>query len=88
MAIRQKIAASTSTDRSIGTLWTLERGESLARCVLMKVPAGLQLRVLLDDSRLREEDCGSHGDAFELAERWRGRMMARGWVPLRKLRSA
>jgi hypothetical protein len=75
-------------DHCIGTLWTLERGESVARCMLMMEPAGLRLRVLLDDSRLREETCGSHGHAFELAGRWRGRMMERGWVPARKLASA
>ena len=89
MGIRQKTApVNTSTDRSIGTLWTLARGDSIARCVLIKVPDGLQVRVLLDDSRLRHEECGSHPEAFELAERWRDRMMARGWVDLRKLASA
>jgi hypothetical protein len=89
MGIRQKITPlNASTDRSIGTLWTLARGESIARCVLIKVQDGLQLRVLLDDTRLRDEDCGSHPEAFELAERWRERMMSRGWVPLRKLASA
>jgi hypothetical protein len=69
-------------DRSIGTMWTLTRGESTARCVLIKVHDGLELRVLMDESRLRSERCATHSDAFELADRWRDRMMSRGWVAL------
>jgi hypothetical protein len=72
------------TLRDIGTLWTLKRGESSARCVLLAMPAGLELRVLMDGTILRTERCGRHDEAFELAERWRGRMMDRGWVRLRE----
>jgi hypothetical protein len=69
--------------RDIGTLWTLTRGESSARCVLMALPVGLELRVLMDGSILRAERCGRHDQAFALAERWRDRMMDRGWTRLR-----
>jgi hypothetical protein len=61
--------APPGADRSIGTLWTLTRGESTARCVLLRVHGGLELRVLMDDSPLRAERCGSHRESFALAGR-------------------
>ena len=69
--------------RDIGTLWTLTRGESSARCVLLALAVGLEVRVLMDGSILRAERCGRHDQAFALAERWRDRMMDRGWTRLR-----
>ena len=51
-----------------------------ARCVLLAMPVGLELRVLMDGSILRAERCSRHDEAFELAERWRNRMMDRGWT--------
>jgi hypothetical protein len=66
--------------RDIGTLWTLERGESSARCGLLALADGLELRVLMDGSLLRAERCRDHEQAFDLAERWRLRMSDRGWV--------
>jgi len=44
------------------------------------MPVGLELRVLMDGSILRAERCSRHDEAFELAERWRNRMMDRGWT--------
>jgi hypothetical protein len=49
----------------------------------MALPVGLELRVLMDGSILRAERCGRHDQAFALAERWRDRMMDRGWTRLR-----
>jgi len=46
------------------------------------VHGGLELRVLMDDSPLRAERCGSHRESFALAGRWRDRMMARGWMQM------
>ena len=69
--------------RDIGTLWTLKRGESTARCVLLALADGLELQVVLDGDVLRAEACERHEHAFELAERWRTRMMDRGWKGLR-----
>lgn len=69
--------------RDIGTLWTLKRGESSARCVLLAMPEGLELRVMMDGSLLRAERCERHDQAFALAERWRDRMLDRGWMRLR-----
>lgn len=80
MGILRSRAVSTRPGRSIGTLWTLTRGESTARCVLLALADGLELRVVLDGAVLRSEACDTHGQAFELAERWRGRMMDRGWT--------
>ena len=84
MALQESRSAGREAGRSIGTLWTVTRGESTARCVLIKMSDGLELRVLLDESRLRAQECDSHRGAFELAECWRERMMARGWVTMRK----
>jgi hypothetical protein len=70
--------------RDIGTLWTLSRGESTARCALVALGVGLELRVLLDGDILRAERCGKYEDAFELADRWRVRMTDRGWVNVRR----
>jgi hypothetical protein len=70
--------------RDIGTLWTLSRGESTARCALVALGVGLELRVLLDGDILRAERCGKYEDAFELADQWRVRMTDRGWVNVRR----
>ena len=40
--------------RNIGTLWTLTRAESSARCALVSVATGLELRVMLDGA-IREQ---------------------------------
>ena len=84
MAHQESRSAGRESGRSIGTLWTVTRGESTARCVLIKTSDGLELRVLLDESRLRTQECDSHRAAFELADCWRERMTARGWVAVRK----
>jgi hypothetical protein len=79
-------AAAPDRDRAqrdIGTLWTLKRGESIARCVLLALADGLELQVVMDGSLLRAERCERHEDAFTLAERWRTRMMDREWKGLR-----
>ena len=89
MAIRHKTPSShTPVERTIGTLWTLKRADSTVRCLLLKLPDRLELRVMMDNSRLRTENRASHQEAFELAERWRARMIDRGWVPVRQLASA
>ncbi len=73
----------SGASRDIGTLWTLRRAESTARCVLLAVADGVELRVLLDGTILRAERSDGHEQAFELAERWRVRMVDRGWVGVR-----
>jgi hypothetical protein len=78
--LRTRDESNRPVERSVGTLWTLQRGESAARCVLIRADDRLQLRVLLDGDVLRCERCESHQSAFALGERWRTRMMERGWV--------
>jgi hypothetical protein len=84
MALQESRSAGRESGRSIGTLWIVTRGDSTARCVLIKMSDGLELRVLLDESPLRTRECDTHSEAFELAECWRERMMARGWVVMRR----
>jgi hypothetical protein len=81
---RATAADASDVRRDIGTLWTLSRGESTARCALLALGVGLELRVLLDGDVLRAERCRKYEDAFELADRWRVRMMDRGWVSVRR----
>jgi hypothetical protein len=64
-------------------LWTLTRGESTARCTLLALAEGLELQVVMDGALLRAERCDRHEQSFALAERWRERMMDRGWKCLR-----
>ena len=76
-------SVGTSSDRSqrdIGTLWTLKRGESTVLCSLSVISDGLELRVVMDGTILRSDRCDRHEKAFELAERWRMRMIDRGWM--------
>jgi hypothetical protein len=80
---RSSAQSSSGALRDIGTLWTLIRGESSARCVLLAHAVGLELRVVMDGSVLRTEQCERHDQAFELAERCRDRMLDRGWSRLR-----
>jgi hypothetical protein len=81
--LRSSAVQPNSVLRDIGTLWTLKRAESSARCILLAMPDGLELRVMMDGSLLRAERCERHDQAFALAERWRDRMLDRGWVRLR-----
>jgi hypothetical protein len=80
---RSSAPSNNGNLRDIGTLWSLTRGESSARCVLLALPVGLELRVVMDGSILRREHCDRHDQAFTLAERWRDRMLDRGWSRLR-----
>jgi hypothetical protein len=77
-----RAATRDGVQRDIGTLWTLMRGESKARCAILALPEGVELRVVMDGSTLRAERCERFEQAFALAERWRSRMMDRGWVRL------
>ena len=59
--MRQSRATTSEAEtvrRDIGTLWTLSRGESTARCALLALAVGLELRVLLDGDVLKAERCG------------------------------
>ncbi len=61
---RSSAPSNNGNQRDIGTLWSLTRGESSARCVLLALPVGLELRVVMDGSILRSEHCDRHDQAF------------------------
>jgi hypothetical protein len=63
----------------VGTLWTMQRRERTARCALMPWPTDWELRVVVDDAILLTERCGTADEAFAVAERWRHRLLDRGW---------
>ena len=63
----------------VGTLWTMRRSERSARCALMTGATHWELRVLIEGDVLLTERCKTAADAFEVAERWRCRMLVRGW---------
>jgi hypothetical protein len=64
----------------IGTLWTLQRHDSTARCVLVAGAEGCELHVFVNGEPLLSQRCDVQHEVFELAERWRSRMAERGWV--------
>jgi len=79
MDMDARTAEAGHGQRNVGTLWLLRRGESTARCSLVAAPETLHVRVMLDGSLLRSEECESYQQAFDLAKRWLTRMTDRGW---------
>jgi hypothetical protein len=69
-----------SQGEDIGTLWTLQREESIARCALLVFAEGCELFVFVDGEPLLSQRCEVQHEVFELAERWRARMAERGWT--------
>ncbi|MBA3884376.1 MAG: hypothetical protein H0X67_01435 [Acidobacteria bacterium] len=75
----------------VGTLWTMTRHGSRARCALISVGGEWELCVLVDGAALCAERCPTTTEVFNLAERWRTRLNERGWArvtPRRPLDSA
>jgi hypothetical protein len=75
-----RAAEMAEGERNVGTLWLLRRGESTARCSLVSASEVLYVRVMLDGTLLRSEECDSYQQAFDLAKRWLIRMTDRGWT--------
>ena len=63
----------------VGTLWTMARRDSSARCALMAWSGDLELCVLVDGQPLLSKRCRGADEAFTLAEQWRQRMLGKGW---------
>ena len=63
----------------VGTVWTMRRPDHAARCALLSIADGWELRVLVDGESLLSEQCSRVDEAFELAERWKRRMLDQGW---------
>jgi hypothetical protein len=68
-----------SRGEEIGTLWTLHRDESTARCELRVFERTWDLHVVVDGIPLLSQRCAGLHDVFGLAEVWRERMAKRGW---------
>ena len=73
------MGSSENAPHDVGTLWTMRRSERCARCALMTWASDWELRVLVEGDVLLTERCRTAADAFEVAERWRLRMLGRGW---------
>lgn len=63
----------------VGTLWTMTRRDSEARCALLSWPKYLELCVVVNGEPLLTKRCSRADEAFSLAEQWRQRMLERGW---------
>jgi hypothetical protein len=74
-----RAADVTGGERNVGTLWLLRRGESIARCSLVSTSDALYVRVTLDGSLLRSEECDGYQQGFDLAKQWLARMTDSGW---------
>ncbi|NUR55605.1 MAG: hypothetical protein HOQ29_14255 [Acidobacteria bacterium] len=67
----------------VGTLWTLRHGGYTARCALLAWKTAWEISVLVDGDALLTERCRRTGDLFEVAERWRRRLVEEGWEQVR-----
>ena len=81
---RSSALSNNGNLRDIGTLWSLTRGESSARCVLLATAR----RAWSSGSSWTARSCGPSTASATirpstLAERWRDRMLDRGWSRLR-----
>ena len=63
----------------LGTLWTLKRDDSVARCELVAFGNIYEISVSVDDALLLSQRFELRQDVFGTAERWRVRMSERGW---------
>jgi len=67
------------TPDDVGTLWTMRRLDCQARCALLAWPLDWELRIVVDGKTLLAERCPRGAEAFRLADRWRSRMIQKGW---------
>ena len=66
----------------VGTLWTMRHSEQRARCALLAWPADWELRVIVDGRTLLSQRCPRGGEAFEIAETWKQRMVEQHWTQI------
>lgn len=67
----------------VGTMWTMTRDGRTARCALLSLPQEWELRVLLDGAPLLTKRCLETRQAVDVAEDWKRRMAAKGWLQVR-----
>jgi hypothetical protein len=70
------------TPNDVGTLWTMQRRERLARCALIDYLGGWEVRVLVDGEIRLAECCDAADEAFALAEGWKLRLIDQGWTQI------
>jgi hypothetical protein len=62
-------------------LWTLEHGEDAVRCVAGPHPLGVEVRYVINEQPLIARVMPGWEDVVGIADKWRERLQARGWVP-------
>jgi hypothetical protein len=72
-------SAADETIHAVGTLWTLERDDRTAACILLAARRTTEVRVLIDGDVLLSQRCERHA-VFTVAEGWKRRLMERGWT--------
>jgi hypothetical protein len=66
----------------LSTLWRFMKQDREARCVLMRHPAGLEMRYVFNGVVLIGMVSGDEGLLLERAHQWRLRLVADGWVEI------
>ena len=79
MGNRTSRPARHESSADVGTLWRMRRRDSRARCALLSWSTHLELRVVMDGRTLLSANCGRADEAFSLGERWRRRLVEKGW---------
>lgn len=77
-----KVLDIDNTPYDAGTLWTMRHFNQRARCALLAWPTEWELRVIVDGQPLLSQRCSGGGEAFELAETWRQRMVEHQWTQI------
>jgi hypothetical protein len=73
------MAARPTKATDLGTLWTLKRDDSVARCGLVAFGNIYEISVSVDGALLLSQRFELRQEVFSTAERWRVRMSERGW---------
>jgi hypothetical protein len=63
----------------LSTLWRFSKQDREARCVLLRHPAGLEMRYVFNGVVLIGMVSGDEGLLMERAHQWRLRLVADGW---------
>jgi hypothetical protein len=68
-------------------LWTLKHGRDAVTCVASPHPLGVEVRYVINEQPLIARVLPDWTDVAGLADSWRRRLEAKGWVPTRASRS-
>ncbi len=66
----------------LSTLWRFMKQDREARCVLLRHPAGLEMRYVFNGVVLMGMVSGDEGLLLERAHQWRLRLVADGWIEI------